>query len=79
MEFKLEEINDWIKVYINGTLHLFLNKKKLSGFQSWKFGKKEWCIEFSYPNSTIFCAYDDEEKWKSILALLDKNLFSINQ
>lgn len=50
MDFKMKENNDWIKVYINDTLHLFLNKKKLSGFQSWKFGKEEWCIEFSYPN-----------------------------
>lgn len=75
MIFKIDENTDWIRVFINDTLHLMVNKKFV-GMQSWKY-EKEYCIEFHYENTSIFCSYDKREIWEEILKLLSDRLFPV--
>lgn len=77
MTYKISESNGWAKIYINDILHLLINKKKLTGIQSWKYDE-EWCIEIYYDTSTIFCAYDNAEMWMQILCLLNDRLLVVN-
>ena len=74
MTFKASESTNWIRVFINDTLHLCVNKSRLNGLQAWRYGS-EYCIEFYYENSSIFCSYDNEDMWKEILNLFSDKLF----
>lgn len=77
MNLRINENTDWIRIFINEKLHLLINKNKLNGFQSWKYNGTEYCIEFHYENSTIFCSYDNEEMWTQILALFADRIFCV--
>lgn len=64
-----------IKIFIDGILHLSIKHDELIGFQSWILGDDEkiYCIEYYTKSKDILTEYNNFEKWKSILGLLDKN------
>lgn len=74
-KYKLFIEDKTIKIYINDTLHLFIRADQLLGIQSWIEGydKQKYYIEFVMKNGTVSTTYDDIDKWKSILDLLDKH------
>ncbi len=68
-----------IKIMINKTLHLAIKQDELIGIQSWLKGDgsdRKYCIEFTTKTTAMLSEYDSEDKWKSILNLLNKkNLY----
>jgi hypothetical protein len=60
-----------IKIYICGSLHLWIRRCDLVGFQAWAQGGI-YTIEYTTTAGIIKCEYDAPEKSKAILALLDK-------
>lgn len=62
----------WIKVYINGKLHLSVRKDELVGLQSWIEGEGCWCIDWELKDKTIYCEYSDIQIWSDILSEADK-------
>lgn len=65
-----------VRIYINNILHLKLKQDELIGIQSWMFGygkSRKYHIELTTKTQTIELVYNLEDKWKSILDLLDKN------
>lgn len=63
----------WFKIYINDLLHVAVRIKDLSGIQSYFRGEEWFCIEF-YTERIILCEYNNQEKWKSVLKLIEDNL-----
>ncbi len=75
-KYKLIISNKQIKIFINDILHLSIKQKQLVGIQSWIMGydaDRKYCIEYTLKTSVVLSEYDDAEKWKSILDLLNKN------
>lgn len=62
-----------LKIFFGESLHLYLNKDKLLGIQSWIYDEK-YLIEYTLIGNTIESEYNDIEKWKYILKLLNENL-----
>ena len=58
-------------LYINDNLHLSISKNELVGIQSWVENAK-YSIEYYLKDKDIITEYDDIEKWKTILKILDK-------
>lgn len=67
-----------IVVRIGGVLHLWIDRTKLLGVQSWvKVGKRQFYIEFSMEGgATILADYDTREKWETILSGLQSVLLT---
>ena len=65
-----------LTVSFGETTHLRLDVTKYLGHQSWRagYGNRKFVIEFTMAGGTITCDYDREDKWKEILAGLDKAL-----
>jgi hypothetical protein len=65
-----------LRIYINEVLHLAIDREKFIGLQSWIEEVDWFCIEYYYLGSDpILSEYDDFEKWKEILRLVNQNLF----
>lgn len=60
-----------IRIYINDILHLSLYNTELQ-IQSWKETKDWYVIVFYIKYGKIKAEYDDIEKWKEILKLIDE-------
>jgi hypothetical protein len=73
VEFTLKLQDNALRIYCNGVPHVALRRSELIGFQAWKLGTDciKYCIEFYTKTGDICCEYDTEEKWKTILKLLD--------
>ena len=65
-----------IKIYIDDILHLSIVREELISIQSWIMGYdgyRKYHIEYTTKTNTIESEYDNIEKWKKILKLLDEN------
>lgn len=74
--YSLKILKKQVKIYINNIIHLAIKQDELIGIHSWLMGyndDRKYCIEFTTKTNTIISEYDEIEKWKAILALLDKN------
>ncbi len=60
-----------LRIYINGILHLSIHHPNYQ-IQSWKEAKDWYIIVFYTEMGEIQCEYDDVEKWKQILRLVDE-------
>lgn len=57
-----------IAIRIEGVLHLWIDRRKLLGVQSWvKTGRRQFFIEFGMEGGNITSDYDTREKWETIL------------
>lgn len=65
-----------LKVYIEFVLHLRVLYSDIKGVQSWQDSNGFYYIEFYVEgsNQLVELEYDDKEKWKQILKLLDEVL-----
>lgn len=63
-----------IRIFINGTLHLFFQRADILCLQSWK--ETEHCckIELYTRHRSVVLEYNSREKWRKVLELLDKCL-----
>jgi hypothetical protein len=63
-----------LKIYINDTLHVYLNPRKTLHFQTWIEVQKPfpYVIEYYVDGEEIKTEYDSFEKWKEIITQLDK-------
>lgn len=62
-----------LKIFIQKTLHLHIERDKYLGLQSWKHQGK-MCIEITLTTNKIILEYDTVEKWEKVLNLLNDNL-----
>ncbi len=76
-----------IRIFIGNTIHLYLLKKGLLGFQSWihkitdekemrQFsGDRKYCTEYTYSSgATIMTEYDNRVIWEEISKLINEHL-----
>ena len=62
-----------LRIYINDTLHLYIQRSQLGPFQAWRDGPKHFSIEYHLANGQkLLTEYDTPEKWKAILEGLDR-------
>lgn len=74
---KLTSIRKWeqLKIYINGSLHLYLKLQDLISIQSWVHSSCEYYIEYTFVSGTkLTSGYTSIEKWKEVLKILDENI-----
>lgn len=64
--------NGWLKVKLNGTIHIVIDMEKLTGIQSWV--SSWWTINIYCSDSKIECNYSKEETWKQVLDEINKHL-----
>lgn len=74
MKATLSVKNNYIKIYINGIIHVCLKRDEFIGFQSYYRGYNSdlYVIEFYMKMQIIKVEYDLIDKWKAVLKLLDK-------
>ena len=70
MNIKVTSKADYLKIYIDDVLHLYLNYP-IIGFQAWNKENRWWEIEFYTKHKNILLQYDCPEKFKTILEKLD--------
>jgi hypothetical protein len=65
-----------LKVRFGGVTHLRIDATKLIGHQSWRegYGNRKFVIEYTTTAGQIVSEYDTEDKWREILAGLDRVL-----
>jgi hypothetical protein len=63
--------SEFLRITINGVLHLSFHLKEYVGLQSWKYGDYRFCIEYSFKTTTIETWYVSETLWKLILKGLE--------
>ena len=73
MNVEVELKGDYLKIYVDSILHLYLNKP-LVGFQAWNKEDRWWEIEIYTKYSSILLQYDSKDKWETILKAFDKCL-----
>lgn len=74
MKATLKIKGSFVKIYIDDLLHLSFKQQDFAGIQSWKEGANWYDIEYYLGDTKILCAYDDFDKWKAILKLIDAHL-----
>lgn len=71
-------LSNYLKIYINGILHLAINRQKLDNIQTWKNDTNDqsvYYLELFYKNGTrVMAEYNNIEKFQSIIKLIDDNL-----
>lgn len=66
-----------IAIRIGGVLHLWFDRSKLLGVQSWvKTGRRQFFIELTMEGGVITSDYDTQEKWETILSQLQAVLLT---
>lgn len=78
-DIKITVKDGQIKIFIGGIIHLLIRQDELIGIHSWILGDdhRSYWIEYTLRNREILTAYDEAEKWETIMGLLDEqNLFS---
>lgn len=59
---------DHIQVYIQGGLHLHVNRRKFLGVQAWQYThNRQYFIEFTLELGTITTEYNDKALWLAVL------------
>lgn len=63
-----------LKIFMGGIVHLVIRQDQLIGIQSWVLGDEHgtYWIEYTLKDREILTAYDEFDKWKTIMELLDK-------
>jgi hypothetical protein len=73
MKITSDSKGESLKIYINDILHLSLIIDGLQ-IQSWRKNMNWFIIEFTTKKGVIISEYNDIEKWKSVLSLVDEIL-----
>lgn len=73
MKITSDSKGESLKIYIDGILHLSLIIQDLQ-IQSWRKTRDWFIIEFKTSKGIITSEYNDIEKWKSVLKIIDEIL-----
>lgn len=65
---------DRVVVKFGDAVHVSFYRSKLLGYQTWKYGDKNYFIEYTLEGGDILCEYDDEQKWRAVIAGLEQVL-----
>lgn len=67
---------DWRTIIIKfgGKMHVWLDKSKILGVQSWRNAVGDYCIEYTLIGGNLLTEYNDIEKFNTILDGLEKIL-----
>lgn len=66
-----------MKIYIENSLHLFINLENGDSIQAWIEDRKEskwFMVEYNINNKTTLCEYDNKELWLKILKEIDNKI-----
>lgn len=66
---------DYLKLYLNVTLHLSLYFGELFGVQAWVESESWWMIEYiNKEGGKIRSQYGNEELWKKVLKEIENHI-----
>lgn len=74
LKYSIDTSGDYLRVMINGLVHVCVKQDDMVGFRSWVERKGWYCIEFYTKHQVIKTEYDSFDKWSSILKLLNETL-----
>ncbi len=69
--YSITTTGNYVKVFINGILHLSFKYNEFIGLQAWKTSTDWYCLEIYTESKDILCEYDSLAKWTSIINLLN--------
>ncbi len=67
----------FIKVYVNGLLHVMVKRNEFVGISSWSDGNSKYSIEYHTNQTSILTEFDSRENWERVLVVLNENIVSI--
>ncbi len=70
-KYYITAVGNFIKIYINDILHICIPHKKKILIQTWITNKTWYSIQIEIDGQKDLYEYDDFEKWKTIITLLD--------
>ncbi len=70
-KYQITAVGNFIKIYINGILHICIPHKKKILIQTWITNKTWYSIQIEIDGQKDLYEYDDFEKWKNIVNILD--------
>lgn len=63
------------KIYFGDICHLVMVRAEVVGFQTWRTYQGVYSIEITFRSgATILTEYDQEDKWKTVISILEENL-----
>jgi hypothetical protein len=66
---------DYIRIFINNTLHVYILKENLLAINSFNNAENDYSIQINFKsNNTIFLQYDNKQKWVAVLKELNSKL-----
>ena len=65
---------DDIRVFINGTLHIYILKENLLAINSFNNAENDYAIKIHFKTNTILIQYDNKQKWIAVLGELNFKL-----
>jgi len=73
-KYEVTTTGNFVKIFINGLLHLSIKKGKTISIQTWIMNDY-YFIEYTLEGGeTILSEYDEIDKWKSIIELINKHV-----
>jgi hypothetical protein len=72
VELQIDHYN--FKLLINDYIHVFIERDRFVGFQSWSDKNGKYAIEFYTTTGSILTEQDSREKWIAILTELNSKL-----
>ncbi len=69
MDLTSKEDSDYVKIYVNGLLHLHFLRKYYRGMSSYNNGV--YTIELALQDQNITLEYHKREHWEAMLGVLD--------
>jgi hypothetical protein len=75
MEITRQVTFDLTKIYFDDICHLAYVRSHVVGFQTWFSPPSMYSLEITFRDgATILTEYDDKEKWKTVIKLIEDNL-----
>jgi hypothetical protein len=65
---------DFIRIFINNTLHIFIVKENLLAINSFNNAENDHSIQIHFKTNTILLQYDNKQKWINVLKELNSKL-----
>jgi len=62
--------NNYLKIFIDDTLHLAVDTTKLRGIQAWLYTEDFLYIQYYLSDTKIKCEYNSPKIWKEVLTEL---------
>jgi len=74
MKVTVEVGHYYFKVFIDGVIHVCIDRKQFTGITSWYDCETQCSIEWITKTNRFKTEYDSVEKWKQVLKAINDNL-----